>query len=83
MANQDIEKLFEEYVDKSKNKSVKVFAECKYLLDDMSYNSARIHKKKSNMDILSLAIIEYAKNHYPDSFKDWENRALPGQKGDV
>lgn len=79
MKSKNIEKLFEEHIDKTKNKSVKIFTDCKYLLDDMSYNSARVDEKRTNMDLISLAIIEYAKNHYPDSFNDWKNGSLPGQ----
>ena len=45
----------------------------------MSYNSARVDVKRTNMDLISLAIIEYAKNHYPNSFNDWKNGSLPGQ----
>lgn len=47
----------------------------------MSYYSARVDVKRSNMDLISLAIIEYAKNHYPDSFNGWKNGSLPGQSG--
>ena len=81
MKSKNLEKLFEEHIDKTKSKSVKIFTDCKYLLDDMSYNSARVDVKRTNMDLISLAIIEYAKNHYPDSFSDWKNGTLPGQSG--
>ncbi|RRD34108.1 hypothetical protein EII28_12070 [Fusobacterium nucleatum] len=75
----NIEKLFEEHVDRSKSKSVKIFTDCKYLLDDMVYYSTKVDVKRNNMDLISLAIIEYAKNHYPDSFNEWKNGSLPGQ----
>jgi hypothetical protein len=80
MEIENTEELLEKQVNKSDRKSVKIYSDCKILLrDDMVYNSVRVDKKRSNMDLVSLAILEYAHKHYPHSFKDWKNKELPGQ----
>jgi hypothetical protein len=79
MEIENTEELLEKQVNKSDRKSVKIYSDCKILLDDMVYNSVKTRQKRSNMDLVSLAILEYAHKHYPHSFKDWKNKKLPGQ----
>jgi hypothetical protein len=74
MALDDGREITKNDVNKSKRRSVKIYEDCKILLDDMTYNS-----KRSNMDLMSLAILEYAQRHYSDSFEKWKHKKLPGQ----